>query len=140
MSNVSVGDAIRGRVTEIVTVAPGTSLKEAVKLLADRQIGLLVVTDGDGSLKGVVSERDVIRAVAERGGKALSAKVEEVYTSEVVTCGPEETAHDAITTMNEGKFRHMPVIENGKVTAVVSLSDLVNHVLFEVEFATLQYV
>lgn len=74
MSNVSVGDAIRGRVTEIVTVAPGTSLKEAVKLLADRQIGLLVVT------------------------------------------------------------------ENGKVTAVVSLSDLVNHVLFEVEFATLQYV
>ena len=118
----------------IVKVSAGALLSEASKLLADNNIGALPITNDSGSILGILSERDIIKEISLKGGSGLESKVEDVMTTTVGCCGRFDTLKSVIERMNEGRFRHMPVIENDIVVEFISISDLVLAHLNEVEF------
>src|SRR4029079_16946716 len=118
---------------EVLTIEPTTNLAAAAKLLAERRIGALVVTGPDRRVVGIISERDIVRALAERGPSVKDAPLTEVMTRKVVTCAPSDTISSLMERMTTGKFRHLPVIEQGRLTGVVSSGDVVKHRLHEME-------
>jgi CBS domain-containing protein len=118
---------------EVVTIEPTTTLAEAVKLLAARGIGALVVTGADRRVTGIVSERDIVRALAAHGSAALDLPLTEVMTRKVMTCSTSDTISSLMERMTQGKFRHLPVIEQGQLDGIVSIGDVVKHRLHEME-------
>jgi CBS domain-containing protein len=126
----SIIDA-KGR--DVLTIEPGTSLDSAAKLLAERRIGALVVLGAEQHVVGIISERDIVRAIAERGTAALQEQVSQVMTRKVVTCTMDETLNSIMGRMTAGKFRHVPVIEHGKLGGIVSIGDVVKHRIVEIE-------
>jgi CBS domain-containing protein len=118
---------------ETVTIEPIASVAAAAKQMADRRIGALVVTNATGEVVGIVSERDIVRVIAARGGDALDLSVESVMTRKVVSCTEADTVANLMERMTTGKFRHVPVIENGRLIGVVSIGDIVKHRLQEIE-------
>ncbi|RIY03227.1 CBS domain-containing protein [Aureimonas flava] len=110
---------------DVVTIEPGTTVTDAVRLLAERRIGVLVVTGPDGDLLGILSERDVVRLVAGGGMDALSGEVAGVMTREVTTAGEETTVDEAMEIMTRRRFRHLPVCEDGRLVGIVSIGDVV---------------
>lgn len=138
MSGATVGDVLQGRIGGVQTTLAGVTLAEAATKLAEQDIGILVVCDAQGGLVGVLSERDIVRAIGRRGSGVLKDSIDNIVTRDVVTCTDTTSAQDVIATMNQRRFRHMPVLRDGSVAGIVSLSDLINHVLFEVEYASLQ--
>jgi CBS domain-containing protein len=129
----TVADVLRRRSGKVVTTTPGVMLGDVARELASRDIGFLPVVDGKGTLVGVVSERDIVRVLAKEGGKVANIKVDEVFVREAVTCAPATDVHGAIAVMHEKRIRHLPVVDNGKLIGVVSLNDLVIHLLREAE-------
>ena len=138
MSGATVGDVLQGRGGEVQTTVAGVTLAQAAAKLAEKDVGILVVCDDQGDLIGVLSERDLVRAIGKRGGGALEDSIDDIVTRNVITCADTESAHAVIATMNQRRFRHMPVLHSGHIAGFVILSDLINHVFFEVEYATLQ--
>jgi CBS domain-containing protein len=100
---------------DVVTIEPTANLATAVKLLAERRIGALVVHGPDRDVAGILSERDIVRAIATQGAAVLGALVAEVMTRKVVTCNEAETISGVMERMTIGKFRHVPVIEQGRL-------------------------
>ena len=121
----------KGRGT--VTVGPNETLASVFTTLAEHRIGALVVCDAKKRVVGIVSERDLVQAVAKEGERVLSWPVVNVMTSEVVTCSEDETVNDVMEKMTNGRFRHMPVIENGILSGVISIGDVVKHRMEEIE-------
>ena len=119
--------------SDVVTIAPTASLTDAVKLLAERRIGAILVTGPDNRVVGILSERDIVRAVAERGHAALEENVGAVMTRKVTTCAETDTIAVIMERMTEGKFRHMPVIDEGKLVGVISIGDVVKWRVGEIE-------
>ena len=119
--------------TDVATIEATADLAAAVKLLAARRIGALVVIDSDQRVAGIISERDVIRELAERGAAALEQLVGQVMTRKVVTCNRAETMSSIMELMTGGKFRHLPVVEEGHLIGIVSIGDVVNHRVQEIE-------
>jgi len=119
--------------SDIVTIDPAASVADAAKCLADRKIGAIVVTGMDGRLAGILSERDVVRALAERGAPALNERVERVMTRKVLTCTETETIASIMERMTAGKFRHLPVIDQERIVGIISIGDVVKHRLHEIE-------
>ena len=117
--------------SDVATVRPDASLGECVATLAKRKIGAVVVSVDGARIDGIVSERDVVRVLAEKGADALSLPVTTVMTREVKTCEAGERVHALLTRMTEGRFRHMPVMENGRMTGIVSIGDVVAYRLRE---------
>ena len=107
---------------------------EASKLLSDNNIGALPVTNEQGSILGILSERDIIKEISLKGSGALDSPVENVMTKTVSCCGRFDTLRSVIERMNEGRFRHMPVTDNDKIIEFISISDLVLAHLNEVEY------
>ncbi len=118
---------------DVVTLEPSVSLDAAAKLLAERRIGAVVVLGADDRLVGILSERDIVRAISERGGAALQEPVSQVMTRKVVTCTLDETLHSIMERMTAGKFRHVPVIEQGRLVGIISIGDVVKHRIVEME-------
>jgi CBS domain-containing protein len=118
---------------DVVTIDPSASLAAAAKLLAERRIGALLVLGPDRRVAGIVSERDIVRALAERGASALDEQVGQVMTRKVVTCTETDTVAEIMERMTAGKFRHVPVIEQGRLIGIVSIGDVVKHRLHEIE-------
>jgi CBS domain-containing protein len=110
---------------EVVTIAPTANLSEAVKLLAERRIGAVVVTGADNHVAGILSERDIVRALGERGAAALGDNIAAVMTRKVTTCTETDTIADIMERMTTGKFRHVPVVEQGRLSGVISIGDVV---------------
>jgi CBS domain-containing protein len=110
---------------EVVTISPTADLSEAVKLLAERRIGAVVVTGADNHVAGILSERDIVRALGERGAAALGDNVAMVMTRKVTTCTETDTIADIMERMTTGKFRHVPVVEQGRLSGVISIGDVV---------------
>ena len=96
--------------------AEGASIADAARLLTDRRIGALVVTDGDGRLTGIISERDLVRAIARAGAGALAQSVADHMTPEPETCVETDTVESVMETMTRGRFRHVPVLDDGLVS------------------------
>jgi CBS domain-containing protein len=123
--------SVKGR--DVVTIEPSANLAMAAKLLAERRIGALVVTGAAGRIVGILSERDIVQVLAARGVSALEAQVSEVMTRKVSTCSPSDTISSIMERMTAGKFRHVPVIEQDRLTGIVSIGDVVKHRLKEME-------
>jgi CBS domain-containing protein len=120
--------------TEVVSIAPERTLADAVALLAARRIGaLVVVSAGGGHLAGILSERDIVRALAAAGADALAAAVGDHMTTKVATTTAEEPMPSLMERMTEGRFRHMPVLADGRLVGIVSIGDVVKHRVAEIE-------
>ncbi|MCH2095086.1 MAG: CBS domain-containing protein [Rhodobacteraceae bacterium] len=115
----------------VVTVPRGTPVSEVTKILAKRQIGTVVISD-DGSLaEGILSERDIVRELAKTGASCLNKPAETYMTSQLVTAARNDSADHVLTKMTEGRFRHMPVVEEGKLVGLITLGDVVKARLSE---------
>jgi len=117
----------------VVSIEPTASLASAVRTLAERRIGALLVLGPDRRVVGILSERDIVRALAERGANALDEPLAQVMTRKVVTCTQSETIGGIMEQMTLGKFRHVPVVEQDQVVGIVSIGDVVKHRLHEME-------
>lgn len=119
--------------SEVATIAPGASVSEAVSVLSKKKIGALVVSQGDGGIAGIISERDVVSRLGSDGAPALSATVSDLMTGSVECCAPSDTANFLLERMTKGRFRHMPVVEDGKMVGIVSIGDVVKARMEEIE-------
>ena len=126
--------SLKGR--EVATIEPSRSLSEAARVLAERRIGALLIVDGDRPVTGIISERDIVRAVAMHGAKALDEPVSRFMTEKVVTCTGETSINDVMELMTQQKFRHIPIVESGRLSGIVSIGDVVKLRLEEVEAET----
>jgi CBS domain-containing protein len=118
---------------DVCTIDPTTNVAAAVRMLADHRIGSLVVTGADRRVIGIVSERDVVQCVAVHGSAALDLPLTEVMTRKVETCSATDTISSIMGRMTAGKFRHVPVVEQGRLAGIVSIGDVVKHRLQEME-------
>ena len=115
------------------TIEPNTNLAAAAKRLAERRIGALVVTGADHRIVGILSERDIVQELAVRGAAALDMPLTDVMTRKVMTCGPSDTVSSLMERMTQGKFRHLPVVDQGRLVGIVSIGDVVKHRLEQME-------
>lgn len=122
---------LREKGREVFAVSEGATLKEAAALLDSRKVGAMVILAEGGRLIGVISERDIVRAVARQGQSALQASVADFMTRQVVTARPNETVDKAMDRMTDRRIRHLPVVDNGRLIGVVSIGDLVKWRLAE---------
>ena len=123
--------ADKGR--DVVTVGSDLTIAEAAEILARRRIGATVVIDDSGSVIGIFTERDLVRAVGERGAAALAESVADRMTRNVVSCRRNSGIDEIMGLMTSGKFRHVPVIEGGRLDGIVSIGDVVKHRLASIE-------
>ena len=130
---MTVNTILTGKGREVVSVEPSASLADAVRLLAGKRIGAAVILGADRRIAGIISERDIVRVLAERGAGALDEPVSQTMTRKVETCNESETVSSLMERMTSGKFRHMPVVDRGRVIGIVSIGDIVKHRLHEME-------
>ena len=109
----------------VLTVPAATKIGEAARVLADKRIGTVVVSETGKTADGILSERDIVRELANSGGSCLDRTVGDYMTRKLVTCTPQSSAEDVLHQMTNGRFRHMPVIEDGVMVGLVSLGDIV---------------
>ena len=113
------------------TVKSGSLVSEAAKILSDRKIGTVVISQTGKDAKGILSERDIVRAIANSGASCLMDKVDTYMTSKLVTCSRDESADNVLKMMTEGRFRHMPVVEAGDMVGLITIGDVVKARLSE---------
>lgn len=109
---------------QVQSVEPGAKLSAAIKILSERRIGAVLVMS-QGRIDGILSERDIVRVLGERGAAVMDEPVSAVMTRKVVSCREKDTVSEIMETMTNGKFRHLPVVEDGKVTGLISIGDVV---------------
>ncbi|SFL92909.1 CBS domain-containing protein [Bradyrhizobium sp. NFR13] len=117
---------------QIISVSPSDKVSSAVQLLSQRKIGAVLVMSHD-HIDGILSERDIVRVIGERGAGALDEDVSAVMTRKVIGCKPSDTVGAIMEKITTGKFRHLPVIENEKVVGLISIGDVVKFRLREFE-------
>ncbi len=117
----------------IICIEPTADLAAAAKLLSAHRIGAVLIRGAGGRLAGILSERDIVRALSEHGAGALALPVSQVMTRNVATCGEDDTVASIMERMTAGKFRHMPVIVNDKLVGLISIGDVVKQRVEEVE-------
>jgi CBS domain-containing protein len=122
--------------SEVTTIEPSASLAAAAKVLAERRIGALVVMDSAGGAARILSERDIVRALAERGAAALDGRLDQVMTRSIFTCTEAMTVSEIMKRMTAGRFRHVPVIELGRLVGIVSIGDVVKYRLAAMQHET----
>ncbi len=115
----------------VVTVAPGTSVAKAAETLSARRIGALVVSADGKHVAGILSERDVVRELGRRGVACLADTVDSLMTSKIVSCARGDQTDEVLQKMTDGRFRHMPVLENGEMVGLISIGDVVKARLTE---------
>lgn len=131
-----ISDLLSGKsVGEVVTVPPDASVRDLLRLLAEHNIGALVVSNDGETVDGIVSERDVVRRLAGSAGDAvLDGAVSEIMTSDVQTCDPQTPVDELRTLMTERRIRHVPVVADGKLTGIISIGDVVKSSIDQLQF------
>ncbi len=109
----------------VITVKPGTSVSDAAKILAKHKFGSVVVSRDGTTADGILSERDIVRELATRGASCLEDKVEAYMTTKLVTCTRQDSVESVLQNMSDGRFRHMPVVEDGKLVGLITQGDVV---------------
>ncbi len=122
---------LKGRA--VTTARPDSSLQTVAEKLGAKKIGAVVVVGDNGTVAGIISERDIIRAIGDRGARALAEPVSEVMTRHVVSCTETSELDELMEMMTKGRFRHLPVIEDGALVGIVSIGDVVKYHIAEVE-------
>ena len=119
--------------SEVITIEPTATLETAIGVLTEHRIGVLVVLAPERRVMGILSERDIVRAVAKQGAAALKEPLVQVMTRNVSNCNESETVSSLMEQMTTVKFRHLPVVERGRLTGIVSIGDVVKYRLTEMK-------
>ena len=122
---MQVRHILRDKGREVVTITSESTLSEAARLLASKRIGALVVRERDGSIVGILSERDIVRALAQASVNALPQAVAIYMTRAVATCCESDSVDELMEMMTRGRFRHVPVVEEDRLTGIISIGDVV---------------
>jgi len=130
---MTVAQILNAKGRAVVTAAPGDTVLAVARVLSEKKIGAVVVVDAQGRIGGIVSERDIVRAVAAGGAEALNKSVKEFMTSTVKTCAPRDTEAELMSLMTEHRVRHLPVVEGGKLGGMISIGDVVKHRIEAIE-------
>ena len=128
-----ISDVLRVKGGQVVTVTPDTDVRHLLNVLAEHRIGAVVVSRDGTAVDGIVSERDIVRALAERGQAVLSEPVTAIFTAEVHTVGTDAQIEDLMRIMTERRVRHLPVVVNGQLAGIVSIGDVVKKRIDELE-------
>lgn len=128
-----INDVLRDKGGSVVTVPPDTDVTALLALLAEHRIGAAIVSADGNQVDGIVSERDVVRAIAERGPAVLQESVQRICTVEVHTCGLDARLEDLMRVMTEQRIRHVPVVDGGALRGIVSIGDVVKRRMDELE-------
>jgi CBS domain-containing protein len=126
--NGTIGEILNTKGSNVWTVSPDTMVFDAIQLMADKNIGALLVTESD-KLVGIISERDYTRKVALKGKSSKQTAVREIITGQVIHVEPEHTVEECMRLMTDHRIRHLPVLEGGRIVGVVSIGDLVNWII-----------
>lgn len=121
------------QIRSVVMVAPSDTVSAAADVLTKHRIGAVMVSRDGSVVDGILSERDIVRALAARGSSCLQQQVSEIMTPEVIGCHPEDTPTFVMARMTDGRFRHMPVIEDGRMVGVISIGDVVKARIDEIQ-------
>lgn len=138
-----VSDILRKKGSEVATIAPSATIAEALALLSERGIGAIVASTDGQTIDGILSERDIVRAMHRLGADALDQAVSDLMTSSVHTCTAEQRVDQMMTTMTENRFRHMPVVDAEGLIGIISIGDVVATRVAELENETIvleQYI
>ncbi len=130
---MNVATILKSKGQAVTTARPETSLLDISQKLAAKRIGAIVIVGESGRVAGIVSERDIIRAIAERGIDALSIPAADVMTREVVTCNRAHLVDELMELMTKGRFRHLPVVDDDSLVGIISIGDVVKNHVAEVE-------
>ena len=134
--HVSVGEILKAKGSDVVTISGDASVADAVAKLRDAEIGAVVVTTDGDKVEGVLSERDVVGALADHGADALDRKVKDLMSRRVATCSPEDGVEKVMQEMTQLRARHFPVVEDGRLVGIVTIGDVVKNRLDEVQLET----
>ena len=118
----------------VTTIRPGETVGAAIEMLVSRNIGALVASEDSEKVEGIISERDIVNALARHGAGLLSLTVAQVMTRPVVTCDPAESVGELMAEMTNRRIRHLPVVQDGRLCGIVSIGDLVKNRLDEIEY------
>ncbi len=130
---MTIASIIQGKPHRLITAAPDEALQQAAEILTRERIGALLVLKPNGDIAGILSERDIVKAVGLKGAEVLSRPVAELMTKEVTCCSPEDTVDQAMALMTEKRFRHLPVRQGGRIVAMLSIGDVVKMKVEEAE-------
>ena len=133
---MDVDTLLSGKGDRVATARPDSTVAEAVTQLREEGVGALVVSADGDTIAGIISERDVVRGLAEHGQALLSMKVSDLMTASVKTCERDANIQDIMSLMTQSRFRHLPVVEGGKLCGIISIGDVVKNRLEELEAET----
>ena len=128
---MTVQSILKQKGRRVQTMTPEALVSDAARVLSDQRIGILVVCDERNKVVGVLSERDLVRAIAERAVSIAELRVSDLLTRDIVTCTPHDTPQDVMRAMNKRGFRHMPVVEDGELKGLISSGDILQYMLGE---------
>ena len=120
--------------SEVVSASPRTSVREAAKLLSDKHIGCVIVADSDVKIEGLVSERDIVKSVADHGAEIIDAPVSKIMADDILVCDLDSSVEALIVDVTERRVRHLPVMDGDRLVGVVSVGDLLKLRLAEAEY------
>lgn len=128
-----VRSIMKGKGADVFTISPDMSVLEAVQELREKRVGALVVCDAAGAIVGMFSERDVVRSLADQGEHTLKVTVGDLMTRDVKTCGLDDSIDHIMGLMTGRRFRHLPIVEHGRLAGIVSIGDVVKYKIAETE-------
>jgi len=131
---MQVSELLESKGAKVITTPPQVAVSALSRTLQDERIGAALVQGSDGALMGIISERDIVHSIAEKGPTALELPVSELMTSPVVTCGPDTNLEELMQKMIDGRIRHLPVIEDGSLIGIISIGDVVKGVVNELKW------
>ena len=128
---MQVGHILKSKGSAVTTVTPETTVAEAIRTLSKKRIGAVLVVGADGKLSGILSERDIIHGLAEHGMRLLDMRVPEIMTKAVISCRPDNTVEELMREMTTRRIRHLPVLDDGRLSGIISIGDVVKSRLEE---------
>ncbi len=131
---MQVKQILKNKGSAVITAPPHVSIQDTARKLKKHRIGALVITDDDGGVLGIVSERDIVNAVADFGEECRSMPVERIMTRDVRTCRPDDTTDALMEIMTTRRMRHLPVIDEGRLAGIISIGDVVKSRIEEIAF------
>jgi CBS domain-containing protein len=134
----TVATILEEKGSDVYAVGPTETIADVIALLRDHRIGAVLVRGADGGLLGILSERDIVRRIADDGAHTLTLPASDLMTADPVTCTPGERLLEMMHRMTEGRFRHLPVVEHDKLAGVITIGDVVKHRLMELEYEALK--
>jgi CBS domain-containing protein len=124
---MNVAQILKGKGRDVLTIRVHHTLAHAAQALGERRVGATVVTDAAGAVLGILSERDIVRAVGAHGAEALQAPISKYMTGSPTTVTGDADIDELMRLMTQGRFRHLPVVEDGRLVGIVSIGDIVKH-------------